>query len=105
MGVTLVVSEEADADLVRVVNEVSERFGYVYGARLGLRLNAAVNEAASMPSRHMRVRALLNRRYEYRRVLSGRHRIIFTLNESQNEVRVVRVDLQNSDPATLEDLP
>ena len=58
-----------------------------------------------MPARHMRVRELRDRALDYRRALTGKHRVIFTLSPGQDEVVVVRVDLQSSNPATLDDLP
>ena len=105
MAVVLSIADAAEADLDRIVDEVEQAFGHTYAQRLDARLTAAIEKITHMPARFTRVRALMDRRYDYRRVLSGKHRIIFTLDEARNVVEVVRVDLQRSDPASLDDLP
>jgi len=41
----------------------------------------------------------------YRRVLKWSYRIIFTVEEKQLVVEIIRVDSQKTNPANLEDLP
>jgi plasmid stabilization system protein ParE len=41
----------------------------------------------------------------YRRVLKWSYRIIFTVEEQQLTVEIIRVDSQKANPASLEDLP
>lgn len=41
----------------------------------------------------------------YRRVLKWSYRIIFTIEEEELRVLVVRVDHEKSDPVKLQDLP
>ena len=102
---TIIVSDEANRDLDAIIDVVEEKFGLRIAKRLDDRLSATISSLARMPTRHMRVPYLADRVADYRRALTGAHRVIFTLSADESLVRVVRVDLQSSDPSTLDDLP
>ena len=102
----VITSLRADNQMDDHVRYVLDKYGDSYANRLSDRFRDAVEELREMPTRHTRVRYLIGRRFEYRRVLIGRkHRIIYTIDESEAIVEVVRADLQNADPSSLDDLP
>ena len=102
----VVVSPKAQREARGLSDRVAEAFGDAYGDSVNRRIVAAIDSLDRMPTRFTRVRHLMGRRYVYRRVLVGRaHRVIFTVDEAARRVEVVRVDLQRSDPASLDDLP
>ena len=103
--VRVVVSDEATNDLFTIALLIAAEYGSAPGRRFTARLRAEIDGLGSMPTRHMPDRELRDRALDYRRALTGKHRVIFTLSPEQDEVVVVRVDLQSSNPAPLDDLP
>ncbi len=89
-----------------MILQVAEDLGYRSGEVVQTRIQAAIDSLARMPTRHMQMRYLKDRRFVYRRILIGKHyRAIFTINELESLVEVVRIDSQRRNPASLDDLP
>ncbi len=101
----LIVADGAAEQFLDIINFVADEFGFVYADPLETAIKAGVDSTLEMPRRHTRMRELLNRKYEYRRGLVGRHGIVFTIDDGAGVVEVVRVDLESADPRTLTDLP
>lgn len=100
------VSADADGELQIMVDYLAEEYGVTYALRLDALFDDAIDNLAINPKRHMRIRYLVGRQFVYRRVLVGKkRRLIFTIDEPEMRVEVVRIDFQSSDPRTLDDLP
>lgn len=100
------VKTEALEEIQFLLDYVDENYGRVYAERVASRIRLAINSLTDNPTRHQRVRRLAKTKPEYRRMLVGAsHRVIFTVNEDARVVKVVRFDLQSSDPRSLDNLP
>lgn len=99
-------TDNARSEALALVRYVAQQFGDGYADLISARILEVTDILSSNPTRHMRIRFLIGRQFEYRRVLVGKnHRIIFAINEADKIVEVVRIDLQSSDPQLLDDLP
>ncbi|MBK7337323.1 MAG: type II toxin-antitoxin system RelE/ParE family toxin [Saprospirales bacterium] len=100
----VVLTAGAQADIRNIYDFLLENASYQTAERVKAGIEEEIAKLAHMPES----RGLLRRTKSetvYRRVLKWSYRIIFTIEETELWVLVVRIDRTKSDPVRLEDLP
>ena len=106
MGQTyqVVLTPGAQADIKNIYDYLLENASYQTAERVKAGIEEEIAKLAQMPESRGLLRGTTSKTV-YRRVLKWSYRIIFTIEEEELRVLVVRIDHTKSDPARLEDIP
>lgn len=101
----VVVTEGAQRNLQQIVEYLIEKASH----EVAEKVRNGIEEEMAKLSQHSHSKGLLkgisSKQAVYRRVLKWSYRIIFTIEEEQLLVLVVRIDHTSRNPALLQDLP
>ena len=106
MGQTyqVVLTPGAQADIKSIYDYLLENVSYQTAERVKAGIEEEIVKLAQMPESRGLLRGTTSNTV-YRRVLKWSYRIIFTIEEEELRVLVVRIDHEKSDPNRLKDLP
>lgn len=100
----VVLTPGAQADIKSIYDYLLEKASYQTAERVRSGIEEEIVKLAQMPESRGLLRGTKSKAV-YRRVLKWSYRMIFTIEENEQRVLVVRIDHAKSGPARLEDLP
>jgi plasmid stabilization system protein ParE len=101
----VIVSEEAQEEPRQIVAYVLDHAGEEAAMRVREGTLDEIAKLDRFPHAHALLQGLTAEQAVYRRILKWSYRIIFTIEESEIRVIVVRIDHARRDPASLQGLP
>ncbi|MCB0705323.1 MAG: type II toxin-antitoxin system RelE/ParE family toxin [Saprospiraceae bacterium] len=106
MGQTyqVILTPGAQNDIRNIYDYLMENASYESAERVRLGIEEEMINLADMPESKGLLQGTTSQTV-YRRVLKWSYRIIFTIEEAELRVLVVRIDHEKMDPAGLENLP
>ena len=101
----VVVTSAAKQNLKDIIEYLEKYVSYEAAERVRDGIEEEILKLAEYPESKGLLHGATNKKTVYRRALKWSYRIIFTIEEDELKVLVVRIDHSKSDPEKLENLP
>ena len=101
----VVVTAEAQQNLEEIIDYLGHNVSYETAERVRDGIEEELANLAKYPESKALLRGTEHIQTIYRRALKWSYRIIFTIEENELLVLVVRIDNEKMNPVSLEDLP
>lgn len=96
---TVEITELAEQDLEDALEYIADNSSYESAKKALRKILDAIYKLEKMPSAYSRVQEIIGfGRHEYRQIIAAKHRIMFTVEEVNTTVYVVRIIHVKRDP-------
>jgi plasmid stabilization system protein ParE len=99
-----VVVPEAREGLQNIVEYLEEEVSYQTADHVRKAILAAINTLSERPHKNAPVKQISDEEITYRRLLQWKYRIIYSINEDHQQIRVVDISSGKRGPAYLEEV-